>query len=63
MARNPGTTNATMRAAPDKQHAKVIVHWDDGRMENLGKQIPMDELIRHAEYLEVKEVKRVHWAA
>ncbi|KAG5660978.1 hypothetical protein KAF25_002621 [Fusarium avenaceum] len=49
--------------APDKRHAKVIVHWDDGRMENLGKQIPMDELIRHAEYLEVKEVKRVHWAA
>ncbi|SPJ75591.1 uncharacterized protein FTOL_05322 [Fusarium torulosum] len=49
--------------APDRRHAKVIVHWDDGRMENLGKQIPMDELIRHAEYLEVKEVKRVHWAA
>ncbi|KIL86549.1 hypothetical protein FAVG1_10379 [Fusarium avenaceum] len=49
--------------APDKRHAKVIVHWDDGRMENLGKQIPMDELIQYAEYLEVKEVKRVHWAA
>ncbi|KAF5680554.1 hypothetical protein FHETE_328 [Fusarium heterosporum] len=49
--------------APDKRHAKVMVHWDDGRIENLGKQIPMDELIRHGEYLEVKEVKQVHWAA
>ncbi|KAM0548114.1 hypothetical protein ACHAPJ_010035 [Fusarium lateritium] len=48
--------------APDKRHAKVIVHWDNGKTEKLDKQIPMEELIRYAEYLEIKEVKRVHWA-
>ncbi|KAF4970671.1 hypothetical protein FSARC_2302 [Fusarium sarcochroum] len=48
--------------APDKRHAKVVVHWDNGKTEKLDNQIPMEELIRHAEYLEVKEVKRVHWA-
>ncbi|KAJ4248672.1 hypothetical protein NW762_012509 [Fusarium torreyae] len=48
--------------APDKRHARVVVHWDNGKTEKLDKQIPMGELIRHAEYLEVKEVKRVHWA-
>ncbi|KAM0351600.1 hypothetical protein ACHAPU_002609 [Fusarium lateritium] len=62
---NPRTScdRVALFLAPDKRHAKVIVHWDDGRIENLGKQVPMDELIRHGEYLEVKEVKRVHWAA
>ncbi|KAM5343150.1 hypothetical protein ACJ41O_014116 [Fusarium nematophilum] len=47
--------------APDKRRAKVIVHWDDGQTEQLSDAIPMRELIRYAEHLEVKEKKRVHW--
>ncbi|CAG7561635.1 unnamed protein product [Fusarium equiseti] len=49
--------------APEKKYAKVIVHWDDGRVQTLDNHIAMEDLIRHAEFLEVKETKSVHWAA
>ncbi|KAG8675796.1 hypothetical protein FPOAC2_01875 [Fusarium poae] len=49
--------------APDKRYAKVLVHWDGGRVQRLDNDISMEDLIRHAEYLEVREMKSVHWAA
>jgi hypothetical protein len=49
--------------APEKRYAKVVVHWDNGRVQRLDNQISMEDLIRHAEFLEVKEIKSVHWAA
>lgn len=49
--------------APEKRYAKVIVHWDNGSVQKLDNQIAMEDLIRHAEFLEVREIKSVHWAA
>ncbi|KAL6920509.1 hypothetical protein ACHAPO_007158 [Fusarium lateritium] len=49
--------------APEKRHAKVLVHWDDGRVQRLDNDISMEDLIRHAEFLEVRQIKSVHWAA
>ncbi|RGP78427.1 hypothetical protein FLONG3_3431 [Fusarium longipes] len=48
--------------APEKRYAKVVVHWDNGRVQRLDSQISMEDLIRHAQFLEVKEIKSVHWA-
>ncbi|RGP69047.1 hypothetical protein FSPOR_4917 [Fusarium sporotrichioides] len=49
--------------APEKRYAKVLVHWDDGRVQRLDNDISMKDLIRHADFLEVREIKNVHWAA
>ncbi|KAF4972916.1 hypothetical protein FZEAL_9474 [Fusarium zealandicum] len=61
---DPCASSASIAAflVPDKRRAKVVVHWDDGKTETLDDGIPMKELIRYAEYLEVKEKKTVHWA-
>ncbi|KAJ4131421.1 hypothetical protein NW768_005606 [Fusarium equiseti] len=62
---NPGASCDRIASflAPEKRYAKVIVHWDDGRVQTLDNHIAMEDLIRHAEFLEVKEIKSVHWAA
>lgn len=62
---NPGASCDRIASflAPEKRYAKVIVHWDDGRVQTLDNHIAMEDLIRHAEFLEVKETKSVHWAA
>ncbi|GKU00114.1 hypothetical protein FLAG1_06057 [Fusarium langsethiae] len=49
--------------APEKRYAKVLVHWDDGRVQRLDNNISMKDLILHAEFLQVRETKSVHWAA
>lgn len=50
--------------APDKRRARVVVHWSDGEVEPLGEQVPINELRKYGNYLEVREKpkKRVHWA-
>jgi hypothetical protein len=48
--------------APDQRRAKVVVHWKDGDRETLNNKVPMEEIRRCAEYLQVKDKKRVHWA-
>ncbi|KAF9765958.1 hypothetical protein IL306_001695 [Fusarium sp. DS 682] len=49
--------------APDKRYAKILVHWNNGRVQKLDDNIPMDDLLEYARFLEIKEVKQVRWAA
>ncbi|RSL47869.1 hypothetical protein CEP54_013186 [Fusarium duplospermum] len=58
------STSASVEAflVPDRRRAKVLVHWINGQTERLRSGIPMQELLRHADYLEVKDKKQVHWA-
>ncbi|EEU44090.1 uncharacterized protein NECHADRAFT_74136 [Fusarium vanettenii 77-13-4] len=60
---NQHSTSSSVEAflVPDGRRAKVIVHWGNGQTERLGSGIPMQELLRHADYLEVKDKKQVHW--
>ncbi|UPK98624.1 hypothetical protein LCI18_009559 [Fusarium solani-melongenae] len=60
---NQHSSSASVEAflVPDGRRAKVIVHWGNGQTERLGSGIPMQELLRHADYLEVKDKKQVHW--
>ncbi|CAF3591425.1 unnamed protein product [Fusarium graminearum] len=62
---NPNTSCDRIASflAPDKRYAKVLVHWDDGRVQRLDSDIAMEDLIRYAELLEIREIKSVHWAA
>ncbi|UZP34264.1 hypothetical protein NXS19_002080 [Fusarium pseudograminearum] len=62
---NPNTSCDRIASflAPDKRYAKVLVHWDDGRVQRLDSDIAMEDLIRYAELIEVREIKSVHWAA
>ncbi|KAM0298740.1 hypothetical protein ACHAPM_008163 [Fusarium culmorum] len=62
---NPNTSCDRIASflAPDKRNAKVLVHWDDGRVQRLDSDIAMEDLIRYAKLLEVREIKSVHWAA
>lgn len=61
---NQHSTSSSVEAflVPDGRRAKVIVHWGNGQTERLGSGIPIQELLRHADYLEVKDKKQVHWA-
>ncbi|RTE72477.1 hypothetical protein BHE90_013120 [Fusarium euwallaceae] len=61
---NQHSTTSSVEAflVPDRRRAKVLVHWINGQTERLGSGIPMQELLRHADYLEVKDKKQVHWA-
>ncbi|KAF4462314.1 hypothetical protein FALBO_10877 [Fusarium albosuccineum] len=60
---SPDSTCAAIASflAPDKRRAKVIVHWKDGQTESLDNEVPMKEVMRDADHLEVKDRKRVHW--
>ncbi|KAI1053589.1 hypothetical protein LB506_012415 [Fusarium annulatum] len=49
--------------APDKRYAKVLVHWNNGTVQRLDSNVPMFDLLEYAEYLEIREVKQVCWAA
>ncbi|KAF5637495.1 hypothetical protein F25303_7893 [Fusarium sp. NRRL 25303] len=49
--------------APDKRYAKVLVHWNNGTVQRLDSNVPMGDLLEYAEYLEIREVKQVRWAA
>ncbi|KAF5619046.1 hypothetical protein F52700_11906 [Fusarium sp. NRRL 52700] len=49
--------------APDKRYAKVLVHWDDGTAQRLDSNVRMIDLLEYADYLEIREVKQVRWAA
>ncbi|KAF5229776.1 hypothetical protein FAUST_10204 [Fusarium austroamericanum] len=62
---NPNTSCDRIASflAPDKRYAKVLVHWDDGRVQRLDSDIAMEDLIRYAELLEIREIKSVQWAA
>lgn len=58
------STSASVKAflVPDGRLAKVIVHWDNKHTEPLRSEIPVEDLLRYADYLEVKDKKQVHWA-
>ena len=56
------TDDVLSRLIPDSRRYKVVVHWDDGMKETLDARVPFRELRRHADYLEVKKVKKVRFA-
>ncbi|KAF5231098.1 hypothetical protein FANTH_13523 [Fusarium anthophilum] len=49
--------------APDKRYAKVLVHWNNGTVQKLDSNVPMGDLLEYGDYLEIREVKQVRWAA
>lgn len=48
--------------APDRRRSKVFVHWADGEVEPLDELVPIEDLERYAERLEVRDRKQVRWS-